>query len=157
MLSPQDLTALPLYRQLAAHYQQAMSSGSLRPGMPLPSVRELHRRHTVSLSTALQTLRYLEEQGLIEARQRVGYFVRQPQSPVLRGLGAVREPDLRAPLAPDPQLFAGINERISVILEKARRAAPLRVDLGSAMPAPSLFDAPSINQPAGCTAVARAA
>ena len=54
----------PLYRQLAGLYEQAMASGSLQPGMQMPSVRELRQRHGVSLSTALQVLRHLEDSGL---------------------------------------------------------------------------------------------
>ncbi|MFT4192526.1 MAG: PLP-dependent aminotransferase family protein, partial [Comamonas sp.] len=146
MLSPQDVGTLPLYRQIARHYEQAMASGSLRPGMQMPSVRELRQRHGVSLSTALQMLRHLEERGLVEARERVGYFVRVPVESAMAHLPAAREPDLRRPLPPDAQVFTGINERISVILEKARLAAPHAVDLGNAMPAPSLFDATALNR-----------
>ena len=108
-------------------------------------MRELRQRHGVSLSTALQVLRHLEDSGRVEARARVGYFVR---APAVSALAAAREPELLEPLAPDPGVFAGINERISVILDKAMRALPLRVDLGSAMPAPSLFDAEALNRQA---------
>ena len=54
---------VPIYRQLAALYEQAISAGSLTPGMRMPSVRELCQRHQVSLTTALQVLRRLESQG----------------------------------------------------------------------------------------------
>src|SRR6478672_5183293 len=138
-----DQRAAPRYRQLAALYQQAVASGSLAPGMRMPSVRELCQRHQVSLTTALQVLRHLESQGFVEARERVGYFVREPGGLTLP---AARELEVHEPLAQDPQVFAGINERISVFLEKARRAGPLPLDLGSAMPAPSLFDAAALNR-----------
>ena len=134
---------VPIYRQLAALYEQAISAGSLTPGMRMPSVRELCQRHQVSLTTALQVLRQLESLGCVEARERVGYFVREPGGVALPG---AREPDLHEPLAQDPRVFAGINERISGFLEKARRAGPLPLDLGSAMPAPSLFDAAALNR-----------
>ncbi|MDR3002666.1 MAG: PLP-dependent aminotransferase family protein [Acidovorax sp.] len=142
-LSPSS-SELPLYRQLAQVYEQAIAGGSLRPGMQMPSVRELRQRHQVSLSTALQVLRWLEAQGAVEVRERVGYFVSAPRT--LAAVPAAREPDMQRPLQPDPQLFAGINERISVILEKARLAGPLVVDLGSAMPDPSLFDGTALNK-----------
>ena len=76
--SPAPSSDGPLYRQLAHVYEHAIASGGLRPGMQMPSVRELRQRHQVSLSTALQVLRWLEAQGAIEARERVGYFVRVP-------------------------------------------------------------------------------
>ncbi|GKT15044.1 PLP-dependent aminotransferase family protein [Acidovorax sp. SUPP2522] len=138
---PRETT--PLYRQLAALYEQAIAAGSLQPGMRMPSVRELCQRHQVSLTTALQVLRHLESQGSVEARERVGYFVREPGGMALPG---AREPELLEPLPDDPSVFAGINERISMFLEKARRAGPVPLDLGSAMPAPSLFDARALNR-----------
>ncbi|MBD9391968.1 PLP-dependent aminotransferase family protein [Acidovorax sp. ACV01] len=138
-----DTRMTPLYRQLAALYEQAIAAGSLTPGMRMPSVRELCQRHQVSLTTALQVLRHLESQGRVEARERVGYFVRGLGGVVLPG---AREPEVHEPLASDLHVFAGINERISVFLDKARRAGPLPLDLGSAMPAPSLFDAKALNR-----------
>ena len=57
---------LPLYRRLAGDYAQAMGLGTLRVGERMPSVRELMRRHQVSLSTALQACRTLEDEGLLE-------------------------------------------------------------------------------------------
>jgi DNA-binding transcriptional MocR family regulator len=140
---PESRDKTPRYRQLASLYEQAMAAGSLLPGMRMPSVRELCQRHQVSLSTALQVLRWLESQGCVEARERVGYFVREPAGVALP---EAREPELLEPLQDDPHIFAGINERISMMLEKARRAAPVPLDLGSAMPAPSLFDTAALNR-----------
>src|SRR5437870_2554004 len=73
----------PLYQQLADHYGDAITKGALGAGTRMPSVRELMRRHTVSLSTALQALRSLEDGGWLEARPRVGYFVREERTPAL--------------------------------------------------------------------------
>ncbi|MES2974001.1 MAG: PLP-dependent aminotransferase family protein [Pseudomonadota bacterium] len=139
------LTAdLPIYRQLAAHYQGAMEQGTLAPGARMPSVRELMSRHGVSLSTALQSLRHLEASGCLEARPRVGYFVRDARAALLSDS---TEPDLKRPLPLDENQFSGINERISMVLEKGRRAS-IKVDLGSATPDASLFDAALINRTA---------
>ncbi len=132
-----------LYRQLAAEYRQAMVQGTLRAGERMPSVRTLMRRHGVSLSTALQVLRHMEEQGHVEARPRVGYFVRGGQP---EGLAQAREPDLSRPVTPVPQKrYAGINERISLLLERGRQA-DVRVDLGGATPPPELFDRAFLNR-----------
>lgn len=136
----------PLYQQLAAHYRDAIHKGALRAGARMPSVRELMRRHEVSLSTALQTLRALEDHGWLQARPRVGYFVNKPALP----LDDLQDPDLRAPLAQAPAAdgrYVGINERISLLLEMGRRAQ-VRVDLGGATPGPELFDMASMNRSA---------
>ena len=84
-----------LYRRLAADYSLAMELGTLKAGERMPSVRELMRRHEVSLSTALQTLRHLEDLGQLEARPRVGYFVRDARP---AGLAPASEPDLSQPV-----------------------------------------------------------
>ena len=133
----------PLYRQVAEHYHQAIRQGVLGAGTRMPSVRELMQRHGVSLSTALQALRTLESLGCVKARPRVGYFVCEGPQALL---GECSEPDLRLPLHRlDGAEFAGINERISLWLEKSR-LAQVRIDLGSAMPAPELFDGAALNR-----------
>ena len=69
-----------LYRDLAQQICEAMRAGSLHVGDRVPSVRRLSKQHKVSISTAVQALRYLENQRLIEARPKSGFFVaRQPQ------------------------------------------------------------------------------
>ncbi|MCJ0765266.1 PLP-dependent aminotransferase family protein [Variovorax terrae] len=138
----------PIYQQLAAHYREAIEKNALRLGMRMPSVRELMRRHAVSLSTALQTLRVLEERGWLEARPRVGYFVRNAGTPALEEMS---DPDLREPFqAGDGHAgarFTGINERISLLVESGRRA-DIRVDLGGATPGEELFDTRWMNRSA---------
>ena len=46
-----------------AHYRRVIASGTLVPGDRMPSVRALMHRHQVSLSTALQVFRRLEDAG----------------------------------------------------------------------------------------------
>ena len=117
--SPTAGQTLPLYQRLAAHYSTAIALGTLKAGERMPSVRELMARHDISLSTALQVLRYLEEQGSLEARPRVGYFVRAMGT----GLPLTSEPDLSQPVQPNPHAhFVGINEHISLLLERGRQA-----------------------------------
>ena len=145
MLTPAALepsSALPLYQRLAAHYSSAVALGTLKVGERMPSVRELMARHEISLSTALQMLRYLEEQGHVEARPRVGYFVRSTGV----GLPLTSEPDLSQPVQPNPHAhFVGINEHISLLLERGRQAE-VYVDLGGCTPPPELFDHQFLNR-----------
>src|SRR5690606_36012016 len=83
------MDSLPLYRQLAAHYVDAIHAGSLKAGDKLPSLRSLMRLHDISLSTALQVCRAMESEGWVEARDRSGYFVRRPQR---LAIAAMEEP-----------------------------------------------------------------
>jgi DNA-binding transcriptional MocR family regulator len=137
---------VPLYRRLASDYVTAMEMGTLQAGERMPSVRELMHRHQVSLSTALQMLRHLEALGHLQARPRVGYFVRDSRQDRLE---LVSEPDLSQPVHPVPQdphaHFVGINAHISLLLERGRQAA-VRVDLGGCTPPASLFDHQVLNK-----------
>jgi DNA-binding transcriptional MocR family regulator len=124
---------LPLYRRLAAHYREAIASGALSPGDRLPSLRDLMRRHDVSLSTALQLCRHLEAEGCLEARPRSGYFV----CPPTRGeRHALAEPQAGPP--PDPAQYVGMNERVSEFVVRGRQGT-VRVNFSSARSAPSLY------------------
>ena len=131
-----------LYERIASHFEDAIARQSLAVGARMPSVREIRRHHQVSHSTALQVLRVLESRGLIAARPRVGYFV----CDTALQMPAAREPQALVPHAIADHRFEGIGERAAEYLNKARLKGPLAVDLGSAMPAPELFDAKVLNQ-----------
>jgi len=146
MLTSVSPASQPLYRRLAADYVQAIGLGTLQAGERMPSVRELMRRHQVSLSTALQVLRHLEEQGYLEAKPRVGYFVRDARTPQSGSLALTSEPDLSQPVQPNAQAhFVGINEHISLLLERGRQA-DVHLDVGGCTPPPALFDHRYLNQ-----------
>ncbi|WP_408154653.1 aminotransferase-like domain-containing protein [Herbaspirillum lusitanum] len=132
----------PLYKRMAEHYLEAIQAGTLRTGDRMPSVRELMRRHQVSLSTALQTLRHLEEAGWLEARPRSGYFVRQPRrSSIL----PVQEP--RSLLAIDPAHYVGIHEKVSNFIARRQSSMP-QLDLSGMTCAPELYAVDALKQAA---------
>lgn len=85
---------MPLYLTLAERLAGLASSGSLRPGARLPSVRALSEQHGVSISTAVQAYRTLEDRGVIEARPKSGFFVRHRRS--LPPVPATTRPPSRA-------------------------------------------------------------
>lgn len=85
---PPPETAQPLYQQIAQALAQLIHGGTLKAGQRLPSVRETALTHGVSISTAMQAYRQLEEQGLVQARPKAGYFVRRPQRIAQPGLSA---------------------------------------------------------------------
>lgn len=77
-----SVDATPLYQRIGGRIEQAIAQGSLRAGDRLPSVRELARQHGVSIGTALQVYRWLENRGSVQARPKSGCFV-APRAPVL--------------------------------------------------------------------------
>lgn len=61
-----------LYRQLATELRYRIAMGNLEPGDRLPSLREGERRWGVSLHTVRRAYRALEDEGLVETRDRSG-------------------------------------------------------------------------------------
>ncbi|MBQ0917680.1 PLP-dependent aminotransferase family protein [Hydrogenophaga aromaticivorans] len=87
-LSVEPVPALPLYQQIAQTLAQLIHSGAFKVGQRLPSVRATALAQGVSISTAMQAYRQLEEQGLVQARPKAGYFVRRAQRIAQPGLSA---------------------------------------------------------------------
>jgi DNA-binding transcriptional MocR family regulator len=127
------LPTAPLYARIAGHYRGAIQSGALAPGACMPSVRALTRLHCVSLSTALQACRSLEDEGLLEARPRSGYFVRPPRRALIAPLG---EPDLQRPL--DAAQYVGIHDRVSRYVAMSERQ-PVWADFATTYAAPEHY------------------
>jgi DNA-binding transcriptional MocR family regulator len=127
------LAGEPLYERLAEHYRRIIGSGTLAPGDRMPSIRVLRVQHRVSLSTAIQACRRLEDAGWLRAKPRSGYFVCQP---VASRLATLREPEL--PSLPSPAQYVGLHERISRVIEQAQ-AFPNALNLGGATAAASLY------------------
>ena len=67
-----------LYQRIAQQIELAVAHGAVRAGERLPSVRQLSHQHGVSMTTALQALRHLEDRGIVQARPKSGYFVVPP-------------------------------------------------------------------------------
>ncbi|MCU1760293.1 PLP-dependent aminotransferase family protein [Pseudomonas sp. 14P_8.1_Bac3] len=121
----------PLYRQLANHYLDAIRSGTLKTGERFPSIRLMMEKHAVSLSTAVQVCRELEDCGVLEARPRSGNYIRQPDT--------VPKPVVTAPPPPiDNSVYLGLHPQVSVVLKAGQRAT-IKVNLATAYCAPSLY------------------
>ncbi len=70
-------SATPLYAQIATRLRVAVASGELKPGDPLPSVRQLAAKLRINPATVVQAYRELESEGFAEMRQGAGTFVRE--------------------------------------------------------------------------------
>ncbi len=71
---------LPFYQQIVDQIRALIVSGHLRPGQPLPSIRQLAAELAVSVITVKRAYLELEREGLITTRQGRGTFV-NPQLP----------------------------------------------------------------------------
>ncbi len=82
------------YQQVADRLRGAIQSGELRPGEALPTEKQLAERYGVSRPTIRAALGLLRTEGLIDARQGSGAFVRLRRAP--RRVPIPRLPDLGA-------------------------------------------------------------
>jgi len=130
----------PLYQRVADHYRHAIQTGVLAPGQRLPSVRSLMRTHGVSLSTAVQACHRLEDESLVEARPRSGYFVLKPRR---AGLAPIAEPDPAR--APDPAQYVGVHDRVSAFVAQCERH-PIHANFAMAAAPPAFFPFEELKQ-----------
>ncbi len=68
---------IPLYEQFADELEAQILAGTFPEGSRLPSLREAATSRGVSMSTAIQAFRLLEDRGLAEARPQSGYYVKR--------------------------------------------------------------------------------
>ena len=74
-----------LVEQLVAAVLRAIEQQVLRPGMSLPSVRELARQYEISTFTVASAYSRLVSLGWLAARPGAGYRVASPDAPARRG------------------------------------------------------------------------
>ena len=137
-----DMDLQPLYQRVAHHYRGAIRSGVLTPGTRMPSVRSLTRLHQVSLSTALQACRSLEDEGLLEARPRSGYFVRMPRR---AAIPPANEPDTVRAL--DAAQYVGVHDRVSAFVAQSERHV-VKFDFAAAYASPDAYPAEALKNAA---------
>lgn len=124
-VSPPD----PLYRQIADALADAIGAGTLRHGERLPSVRDLARQRGVSLATATQAYRTLEDRRLVEARPRSGYFA-------CRVPTRLPEPAMSRP----PQRARSVDRSHLAAEVMCMAEDPAVLSFGAACGGPELFD-----------------
>jgi DNA-binding transcriptional MocR family regulator len=123
----------PNYRyQDVMHFITALvDNGTLPLGARAPSLRQICRQHRISLSTALQAYRLLEDHGVLEARPQSGYYVARDRA------GALKTPAISRPSA--KPVAVSVSAIRLELLKYARD--PTLVPLGSAIPGAELLAA----------------
>lgn len=125
-----------LYQQLAEDLRTSIRQGSFQPGDRLPGVRQLSRQRNLSIATVIAAYRLLEDQGVLESRQRSGFYVRAQLSN--------RIPQPR-PLTDTPHPAPVTGQEMVVQLIRAA-SNPSVVQLGAAVPAPEFLPTRAIER-----------
>jgi DNA-binding transcriptional MocR family regulator len=112
------------YEELADLIVGMIGTGALAPGTRLPSVRAVSEQRHISISTALQAYRLLEDRGVVVARPQSGFYVATPSK------SAFALPT--TPRAPAKASTVSISGAVAALLEHASNSA--LVPLGCAVP-----------------------
>lgn len=121
---------MKLYEQLAESIAQSIQSGVLCKGDKLPSVRLASAQRKVSASTVFKAYYLLEAKGLIQTRERSGYFVTAGK----QGFPSTPTP---TPAQSAVATQVNVSELVFEVLQSIREKSV--VPLGSAFPSPLLF------------------
>jgi DNA-binding transcriptional MocR family regulator len=119
------------YEELMGFITGLVNSGTLPPGSRAPSLRQVCKQRRTSLSTALQAYRLLEDQGVLEARPRSGFYVAKG-GPVSLERPTISQP----PRKPSSVAISGV---VLDLLEYA--ADPRFAPLGCAIPSADVLAA----------------
>ena len=122
------------YEKFADQIAELIRSGMLAPGEKVPSVRHASRTYGVSPSTVFQAYYLLEDRGLIQARARSGYFVRE------LARHSLAEPETST--QPTQTTEVDVSELVFSVLGSLKD--PHTVPFGSAFPSPQLFPLPRL-------------
>jgi DNA-binding transcriptional MocR family regulator len=125
------------YERIAEDIAHLIDSGTFRPGDSLPSLRELSRQRGVSITTALQAYYLLEARGLIEGRDRSGFYVHATLP------SALPEPDISAP---DPEPTEVSVRELVTEVSLADTRHPNLIQLGAAHPNAHLAATNALNR-----------
>ncbi len=117
------------YEQLADEISLMIRTGVLKAGEKVPSVRTASRTFVVSPSTVFQAYYLLEDRGLIQARARSGYYVREQAARPLT------EPSISDRQAESTDV--DVSELVFSVLGSLKD--PNTVPFGSAFPSPDLY------------------
>jgi DNA-binding transcriptional MocR family regulator len=124
------------YEEVAHFITTLVDSGTLALGARAPSLRAICRQRRISLSTALQAYRLLEDRGVLEARPQSGYYVARGAARALETPAITRPPAKPNPVA--------VSRLIVNLLEYANN--PALVPLGCAIPSTDLLAAERLDR-----------
>ena len=106
----------PIYEQICRQIKGAVASGKLKPGEPLPSIRNLARDLRISVITTKRAYEELERDGFICTVAGKGSFVAQQDVELARE-SSLREIDLhlQSALELSRQIELPINELQNIL------------------------------------------
>lgn len=134
VLQIDDAAHMPLYRRVSDAVRKAIMDGKLKPGDPLPSVRDLGRSYGISRLTVLKSYQDLQAQGYVETSPGAGSRVSMQleemaanMRPATASPPPASLPKARLPVTP-------FSSRISEVISKIELGAELMPELNYGLP-----------------------
>ena len=124
-LAPSSPT--PIYRQIVDQVARAVSSGALRAGDELPSVRAVAQQYVVNPMTVSKAYSLLEQQAIVERRRGLGMVIRARQAATIDARLALLQPALDQAAAVSRQLGISPKQTITALkhtLESLDKVSP---------------------------------
>jgi DNA-binding transcriptional MocR family regulator len=127
---------IPRYEELAEDITRMIEQATFNPGDRIPSIRSISRQMNVSITTAMEAYRLLEDRDLVEARPQSGYYVR-PYYPRI-----APEPNMPSPNK-NPAAVS-INDLVQMVYKDAQDKN--LIPLGAAIPNPANLPVEKLNR-----------
>lgn len=121
------------YRQLADAIGADIRASRYQVGERLPSVRLIAETQQVSVSTAIRCYRYLESQGLVEARNKSGIYVADWKARQTTNTGVQKKASQAAPVVEYDKLMS-LQHRMTELYSLTAQPLHLGLHLASAAP-----------------------
>ena len=112
----------PVYEQIVRQIHDGVNSGRLKPGTPLPTVRQLAGDLALNRNTVARAYKMLEDQGVILTAGRKGTFVRQGATNEVAKVKATRAQSAMRGVVERLRVEGLSREEISDVFERALRA-----------------------------------
>lgn len=124
------------YLQLANSLEEMIRTGGYKAGEKLPSLRAMRQQSGRSISTVYHAYEELEQRGLVDVREKSGFFIR----PLVKNLTVVKE---HAPQGIRP--LRVVENAMAQLLQHSS-SNPDVLTFGTALPGPELLPGKQIAQ-----------
>lgn len=111
----------PIYQQVAQQIQRRIALGTLRPGDPVPSVRQLALELTINPNTVARAYLELEYQGILQKRPGQGTYVSPDAAAAARRAGAEVIADLLTRAVTEAAVFGMDAQELETLFRRATR------------------------------------
>ena len=120
LVRPNPSSSVPVYLQLMEQVKDALQSGALRPGDPVPGIRHLAEELVINPSAVAKAYRELEQDRVIFLRQDAGAGVALTHEFAERSLAAVPPGSSRELAIENRRLSAQIAAEVAERVERNR-------------------------------------